>query len=188
MLNKKMNLEPSQILMFISLFAFSFCMRFLPHMFNVTPIMAVALLSGFHFRNKNIALLLPLSAMFLSDWVIGFHSQLLFVYAPILISVLLGSWMRMKNQNKAWPVKTSFQLAAVGALLFFVISNLGVYFLSGMYPQTWVGLSTCYEAAIPFFERSLIGDLMFTAALFSIYSFARQSFPELAVKEMSHGR
>ena len=183
----KNNFELSQVLLFLSLVFFAFCMRFLPHLFNVTPIMAVALLSGFHFKNKSIAVLVPLSAMFLSDLFIGLHSLLLFIYVPILISVFLGAWMQSKNQNKAWPVKQSLQLSVIGSVLFFAISNLGVFFLSGMYPLNSLGLTSCYAAAIPFFERSLIGDLMFTAALFSIYSFARQAFPKLAAKELSHG-
>lgn len=180
--------EPGQIWLFFSLVGFAVCMRFLPHMFNVTPIMAVALLSGFHFRNKSIALLVPLSAMFLSDLFIGLHSLLLFIYAPILISVLLGNWMYSQNSEKAWPVKQSLQLSVLGSVLFFVSSNLGVFFLAGMYPFSFLGLTECFSAALPFFERSLLGDLMFTTCLFSIYSFVRQTYPNaFGSRELSRG-
>ncbi len=183
----KIQIEKSQVCLFLGLVIFAFSMRFLPHLFNVTPIMAVALLSGFHFRNKTLAVLVPLASMFLSDLVIGLHGILLFIYAPILISVLLGAWMRAKNEKKAWPVRTSLKLSAIGSVLFFAISNLGVFFFSNLYPQNMLGLSDCYAAAIPFFERSLIGDMMFTAVLFAIYSYVRQAYPKLAVGELYHG-
>ncbi len=178
----------NQVWMFLSLVGFAVCMRFLPHLFNVTPIMAVALLSGFHFRNKSAAVLVPLTAMFVSDIFIGLHSLLFFIYAPIVISVFLGSWMKSRNPVKAWPVKQSLALSILGSGLFFVISNLGVFFLSGMYPLNSLGLTECYVAALPFFERSLLGDLMFTSVLFSIYAFVRQTYPNaFGSRELRHG-
>ena len=184
---KKTRIEKSQLLMFLSLIGFSFSMRFLPHLFNVTPIMAVALLSGFHFKNKSVALFIPLFTMMISDVFIGLHSLMLFTYAPVLISALLGGWMRAKNENKVWPKKESVQYSIIGSLLFFVISNFGVFAYSGIYPHNSFGLIECYSAALPFFERSLVGDLAFTIGLFAIYSFARQSFSTLERRELIHG-
>ncbi len=184
---KKNSLDMAQIYMFLGLIGFTFCMRFLPHLFNVTPVMAVALLSGFHFRNRSIGLLVPLVSMLLSDIFIGLHALMFFTYTPILISVFLGNWMRSRSHNQRWPIKESLKLSVFGSILFFAVSNLGVFALSGIYPLNFIGLSACYVAALPFFERSLFGDLMFTGVLFSIYSFVGQYVAKSGVREMKHG-
>jgi hypothetical protein len=60
--------------------------------------------------------------------------------------------------------------AAVGsALSFFLVSNFGVW-ASGYvgYPKTLAGLVTAYVAAIPFFEKGLLSDVVFSAAFFGI--------------------
>src|SRR5438046_2021568 len=72
--------------------------RLLPHPPNVTPIAAMALFAGAHFRNWRIAFLMPIAAMFLSDLVLGFavYGAVLFNSQPVLylcmrIVSLLGS-------------------------------------------------------------------------------------------------
>jgi hypothetical protein len=60
--------------------------------------------------------------------------------------------------------------AALGsAVSFFVISNFGVW-ASGYvgYPKTFGGLMAAYVAAIPFFEKGLLSDLVFSGAFFGI--------------------
>jgi hypothetical protein len=60
--------------------------------------------------------------------------------------------------------------AALGsAVSFFLLSNFGVW-ASGYvgYPKTLAGLMASYVAAIPFFEKGLLSDLIFSAAFFSI--------------------
>jgi len=52
--------------------------------------------------------------------------------------------------------------ALLGALIFFIITNFGVW-LTGMYGITALGLITCYLMAIPFFAYSLISTLIFSA-------------------------
>jgi hypothetical protein len=59
--------------------------------------------------------------------------------------------------------------AAVGsALSFFLITNFAVWLSGVMYPHTLGGLTACYVAAIPFFEKGLASDLLFSAILFSV--------------------
>ncbi len=45
------------------------------------------------------------------------------------------------------------------SFLFFLISNFGVWWY--WYDHTFSGLMTCYLLAIPFYTRTLIGDLLF---------------------------
>ena len=173
------------------LILFAVAMRFLPHLSNVTPILAIALLSGFHFKNRSIALLVPLLAMFASDLVIGFHSTVLFVYLPILTVVFFGLWMKARQANyqaKNWPVAESFAWTLAGSVLFFLVSNFGVWETQSFYTHNFTGLMTCLAAGIPFFEKSLLGDMMFTGLVFSVYAIACEKIPLLNPRtEFRHG-
>ena len=54
----------------------------------------------------------------------------------------------------------------VSSLLFFVLSNFAVWAFNGMYAMTWQGLTQCYVAALPFLEKTMLGDLFWTGVLF----------------------
>ena len=54
----------------------------------------------------------------------------------------------------------------LSSLMFFIVTNFGVWLLQDMYPKNLLGLLACYTAGIPFFENSLIADVFFTAVLF----------------------
>ena len=127
--------------------------RLLPHPPNFAPITSIALFSGFHFSNKRIAILIPLVGMFLSDIFLGLHSLIPVVYLSfILISVM------------SFYIKTlSFTNVLLASTLFFVFSNLGVWYF--YYPHNWGGLSTCFVLAIPFFINAIAGDLFYTSVL-----------------------
>jgi len=59
--------------------------------------------------------------------------------------------------------------ALAGSVSFFLISNFAVWAAWGdMYPRTFAGLMTCYDAGLPFFRRAIEGDLLFTSAMFSV--------------------
>jgi hypothetical protein len=182
-----------QFVFAIVLVAFAVTMRFLPHLSNVTPIMAIALLSGFHFKNRSLAVFVPLFAMLASDFVIGFHVALWFVYLPILAVVFMGQWMSARtarlNRPVIWPVGESFKLTVLGSILFFLVSNFGVWETQNFYAHNFAGLLTCFAAGIPFFEKSLLGDMMFTGLVFLVYAVACQKFANLNSKvEFHHGR
>ncbi|HLW54814.1 MAG TPA: DUF6580 family putative transport protein [Candidatus Angelobacter sp.] len=55
------------------------------------------------------------------------------------------------------------------AVSFYLVSNFGVW-ASGYvgYPRNFAGLIAAYVAAIPFFEKGLASDLVFSAAFFSV--------------------
>ena len=55
-----------------------------------------------------------------------------------------------------------------GALLFFLISNLGVWLMGG-YEKSIPGLITCYMMAIPFFQNTLSGSVFYSAVMYGGY-------------------
>ena len=184
---KLSQIKPEQLYFLIGLTLFAVLMRFAPHLYNVTPITAIALLSGFHFRRPGLAALIPVLAMFFSDLLLGFHSTMLFVYLPLVSIVFLGHALRALKPESEVPVKESLGFAFIGALIFFFVSNFGVWATQSFYAPNLSGLISCFIAGLPFFERSLLGDLMFTALLFSVYSLACDRFPKLKC-EAYHGR
>ncbi len=136
--------------------------RLLPHPPNVTPLTAMALLGGAYLEGW-IAFAFPLAALLASDLILGFHGTMPFVYASFLAIAWLGRLLKGSRSNGR-------VLAAclASSLLFFIITNFGVWLGSGMYPRDAQGLAACYAAAIPFLRNSMLGDVAFTGLLFSL--------------------
>jgi len=71
-------------LIVLSLLVLAVITRLLPHPPNVTPIAAIALFGGCNIKDKNLAFVLPLLCMFLTDLFLGFHIIMPFVYLSFL--------------------------------------------------------------------------------------------------------
>lgn len=145
--------------------------RLAPHPANFTPVGSVSLFAGARLRGWR-AFLVPLAIMAVTDVLLsaayGFaaYSRLtLFVYASFLVNVWIGRGLSVSES----PLRIG-AATAVCATQFFLITNFGVWMGSGYYPQTVSGLGACYLAAIPFFGRTLAGDLVFSAVLFGLHS------------------
>ena len=69
------------------------------------------------------------------------------------------------------------------AVLFYIISNFGVWLSDPDYPLTWGGFLLCYEMAIPFFRGTLASDLLYSAAFFGIMEWVRHSSSTLSWDE-----
>jgi hypothetical protein len=149
-------------------------LRLLPHPPNVAPIAAMALFGGACFASRRAAFALPLAAMLLSDLVIGLHASIPFVYGSFALVVGIG--LLLRTRRTALNVAGA---ALAGSLLFFVVTNLGVWLVSGLYPHTAAGLGTAFLAAIPFFVHTLAGDLFFAALLFGAFALVERTFPAL---------
>ena len=104
--------------------------------------------------------------MFLSDIFLGFHKTIPFVYLSFIIIALIGGLIKT---NK-W--QSLLKASLVSSILFFLITNFGVWATSGMYAHTWAGLIRCYELALPFFRNTLMSDIVYTAVLFGAYGLA----------------
>lgn len=158
--------------------------RLIPHYPNFTPIGAMALFAGTCIANKRLAFAVPLLAMLLSDAALqlisgqGFHNTLFFVYGSFLLITSLGFLLRRRVQRQTIMVSS-----LVGSLIFFFITNFGVWVMAhGYYSYTAEGLMQCYIAAIPFFKGTVMGDLFYNLVLFGSYSLAKWKFPKLAIQ------
>jgi len=135
--------------------------RLIPHPPDFSPLAAMALFGGASFASKRTAFLAPFAGLLLSDFVLGFYAITPVVYASFALIVCLGFWVRQHPS-----VRRIAGAALASAILFFVISNFGVWAIDHWYPKTPAGLAECYAAAIPFFKNTLLSNLLYSALLF----------------------
>ncbi|RIV25360.1 hypothetical protein DYU11_08640 [Fibrisoma montanum] len=154
--------------------------RLLPHWPNMTPVAALALFGAATFERKWLGLIAPLTAMVISDALIGFHSSMGAVYVSFALTWLLGLWLLRK------PTAGRIATASVtSSVLFFLITNFAVWYGSSFYPQTTAGLMSCYVAGLAFYDgtsfalNGLMGDLLFNGLLFGSYYLLQQRFTVL---------
>ena len=173
MVNEMKKIAPNFWVITLMVFIAAF-VRLLPHPPNFAPIAAMALFGGAYFNKKSLAFIVPLTAMFLTDAIIGFYSYGWVVYISFALIVLLGILMLKKVS-----VKNVILASLTASVSFFVITNFGVWALGTLYSKTPAGLMDRYIAAIPFFQNSLIGDLFFSGVMFGVYELVKHKVPAL---------
>ena len=154
--------------------------RLLPHPSNLTPIGAMALFGGATFADKRAAFVVPLLALLLSDMWLGFSLLTPVVYGTFAVIVCLGFWLRQR--------RSAARIAAgalTGSVLFFMLTNLGVWALTPLYPKTLNGVLECYVTGIPFFRNTLAGDLFYSGLLFGALTLAERRWPRLATPALN---
>ncbi len=165
---------------------FAVFVRLLPHPFpipwNFSPLTALALFGAAMIPGRLNSMFIPITAMLLSDigleifYGTGFHSLMLVVYGCFAVISVSGSFLR-KQENKVLP---ALGFALGGSIFFFIVTNFAVW-ING-YPHTIEGITLCYAEALPFFQNSLLGDLIFTGVMFGSFALAERKYPSLALK------
>src|SRR3984893_8280236 len=156
-----MDMLRPRLVLLISIILLAALSRLIPHPPNMASVTAVALFGGAYFSDRRLAFLVPLAALFLSDLVLGFYHHMEVVYASFALIVCIGLWLQ---QNRSALRIAGAALAS--SVLFFLLTNFGVWAFGSLYPRTLDGLIACYTAAIPFFGNTLQGDLLYTVVLF----------------------
>jgi hypothetical protein len=133
---------------------------------NFAPITAIALFGGVYIMDKRAAIIIPLAAMVISDFFIGYYNiyVLISVYGSFALTGVLGLVLR----NKKYPSRVI--ASTLGAsVLFFVITNAAVWLFTPMYQLNFAGLISSYVSALPFFKWTLLGNLFYVGVLFGAY-------------------
>jgi hypothetical protein len=163
--------------------------------FGFAPQVAMALFGGAVIKDKRLAFILPLFSLLISDVLYqvlfsldlspikGFYRGQWANYLLFVALTFFGMLMRKVN------LKNVLGFTISGSLLFFILSNLGVWIGGGGYarPKTFDGLVQCFWDAITFhrdyglikgfYANQLLGDLIFSAIIFgSWYLVNRVSF------------
>lgn len=158
---KKFRIE--QYFAFLAVLLGAVLMRLIPHVPNMAPIGALALFSGFMMPHVG-GFFLPLTAMVISDIFLGFHATIPYIYGSFILITGIGYLLH----KKITPLRVGFGSLA-GSILFFIITNFGVWITSSMYEKNIGGLLKSYMMGLPFFRNTVIGDLFYNAVFFAGY-------------------
>jgi len=138
--------------------------RLIPHPPNFTPIIAMSIFSGAYIANTRNSILIIVLTMLISDYVIGFHSLMPWIYISLVMIVLLNKTLNDKKRLSIYLI-ASIQ----SSLIFFIVSNFGVWLTGTLYSKSVIGLINCYAMAIPFFQNTLFSTIIYSACMWSVY-------------------
>lgn len=135
--------------------------RFIPHPPNFTSLLALSFYIPVFFGIRFIPIVVL--CFVLTDLIIGFHATTLFTWGSVF---LIGLFSKYFAKN----ILTRVSGSLLGACLFFLLTNFGVWVL-GAYDYTLSGFILCYTLAIPFFAYSLISTFLFAAIIETLFKF-----------------
>ena len=151
---------------------------------NLSLLGALAVFCGARVRPVWLAVTAVLATRLVSDAALhwrtgyGFYGSMAFDYGAYLLVLLAGYWLQPQT------VFRSLLAGVISAVLFFVVSNTGVWCmpLNGqyLYPQTAQGLLQCLINGLPFARGTLAGDILLTPLLFQVASLVLVSRPQSA--------
>tara|TARA_Y200000002_G_scaffold323718_1_gene285036 strand:+ start:464 stop:949 length:486 start_codon:yes stop_codon:yes gene_type:complete len=135
--------------------------RFIPHPPNFTSLIALSFYVPVILGISYIPVLIISFAI--TDIVIGYHTGTFFTWGSVFLIGLI-------SQLFAKTLISRMSGALIGALIFFIITNFGVW-VSGAYGYSLNGFVNCYILAIPFFGYSLISTIVFSSLIEAVYKF-----------------
>ena len=140
--------------------------RFIPHPPNFTSLIALSFYIPALFGTRFIPAVILSFA--LTDLFIGFHNTIIFTWGSVLLIGFLTTYF-----SKGITKRISGAL--LGAIIFFVVTNFGVWSL-GFYEFNLNGLLLCYTLALPFFGYSLVSTVIFAAIIETILKIFSKKF------------
>ncbi|MFT4093170.1 MAG: hypothetical protein QM640_05985 [Niabella sp.] len=191
----KVNMRTGVIMVMILLAALS---RVLPHPYNFSPLVAMALFGGVQFKNKWQAYLMPVGAYLISDLVLQLTGMMgsysftqpfvmvaqIFVYAGMILVTALGTSLHNPKVIKL------LGYSLTGSAIFWLVSNFGVWagnhFAAGTsFYEPGLTLGFTYLRALPFynsfstelFVNAFAGDLLYVAVLFGAFALIQKNYP-----------
>ena len=130
---------------------------------NFTPTIALVIFTGYFIKNRYTVLLIILISQGISDFYIGLHDSMLFIYFSFLLIAFISPLV-IKKLNLSSVITASL----IGPVIFFIISNFGVWYSMNIYSNDMRGLIECYLAGVPFFDETLISTLLFSITIYVI--------------------
>jgi hypothetical protein len=162
----------------LAVFLLALISRFIPHVHNFAPFGAIALFGATYFQDKKLAFIVPVFAAWISGVILNntvytnvypdfvlFDKDILWQSIAYSCSVIVGFYLL---RSKATVSKTIIG-ALSSSMIFFIITNFGFWTTGMIYPLNPAGLMACFTAALPFYQSTLIGDLIYTTFFFGLY-------------------
>ena len=148
-------------LLFLGCVGIVLIFRIIPHPPNFTPVIALSLYLPIIFGIWSLPFCILGFAI--TDYFIGFHSLLIWTWGSLVLVGLISKFSK--------SIINRLILAFLGSLIFFALSNFGVWLTSTYYEPNLEGLMTCYIMAIPFFTNTLLSTMIFAIFIeFFIFS------------------
>ena len=161
--------------------------RFMPllgdaNWFNFTPVGAIALFAGTHFKNRWKAYAVPLLLLFFSDILINytytgtwtlFYGGFAVVYVCFAVMVFIGSLIKKVS------VGNVLLASLAGVLIHWLVTDIEPWLGGTMYSKDITGYFQSLVAAIPFEKNLLLGNLIFGAVLYGGFELAKSKFTVL---------
>ena len=141
-----------KINIFLGIFIALAMSRFIPHPPNFTSLIALSFYVPAIFGMRYLPALLI--SFIITDYIIGFHNTVVFTWGSVILISLITKYF-LKT------IITRIIGALSGAVIFFIITNFGVW-SGGYYDYTIDGLISCYILAIPFMGYNLISTILFS--------------------------
>ena len=151
----------------------------MPHPANATAMSALGLVALLHFKSLKWSVSLTLFSWLVSEVVLGFHSlsylvaiclicnlalMRLFVPSSLKASKDLEDSRRNSDSKNTLGIMDSVFLGSgsvLSSLIFFLVTNFGVWVEGLLYPRTLEGLLLCYTKALPFLPQQILGELIY---------------------------
>tara|TARA_B100001123_G_C15246079_1_gene1000959 strand:- start:896 stop:1393 length:498 start_codon:yes stop_codon:yes gene_type:complete len=130
--------------------------RFIPHPPNFTSLLALSFYVPAFFGRKYIPALILSFAI--TDIFLGFHNTLIFTWGSVFVIGFISNLFKISLIKRIIGV-------VIGVLLFYLITNFGVWISGDMYEKNLNGLLLSYNLAVPFLLNSLVSTLIFSMVI-----------------------
>ncbi len=142
---------------------------------NIGILGAVLIFGGAYLSNSWKTISFILLSIWISDVIVNFmyfntftpfYDGYFFTFISYIATIFIGQYFL--KSKKSFPNIIGASL--ISAIVFYLISNFGAWLtLPQYYTRDLSGLMASYEAAIPFFRGTIIGNLIFTFLLVNAY-------------------
>jgi hypothetical protein len=157
-------------LIIIFLILLGILLRLAPHEPNIVPIGTITLFSA-NYLPKKYSWSIALIIMLITDAFLGFHSMMIWVYG----SYLLISLLNRREKSIQFNYKRLITMTLFSSVLFYLITNFGVWISTNLYTKNLQGLDECYFLALPFFRNTLMGDMFYNTVFFGGYNYLKNT-------------
>ena len=178
--NQAMKQSKTIILLAVLMIIAAAVSRVLIYPVSFSPLIAMALFGGSVLRDKKLAFVLPLVAIFLSDVLFevfkvapGFYGSAQFInYGLLALVTVFGFYLK-----KISIISVGF-FSVASCVVFYLLSNTANFMLSNpvyhTYPQTFGGYINNMIAGLPFLRDSLISTACYATVFFGVYALAEK--------------
>ena len=133
--------------------------RIIPHPPNFTSLIALSFYIPAVLGIKFIPMIVL--CYLITDIFFGFHNILFFTWGSVILIGYISTYLNNTSLKR-------LSGATMGALLFFIITNFGVWIMGDLYDQNLNGFLLCYTLALPFFLNSLVSTIIFSVVIESL--------------------